>query len=73
MTSNNDFYEALMDGRWRPDFELSESKDGYVAKYVQGDTVVERTSKWSVTDAESQLHDELRRGALEGEYYPLMS
>ena len=75
MSSNNEFYDALMDGRWQPDINLreEETKSGteFIAEYVQGELTVRRSSKWNVTDAESQLHDELRRGALEGEYYPI--
>lgn len=72
MTTNIDFYDALMDGRWQPEIELFEDKNTFGARYVQGDKVVEKTSHFDFQDAQNQLHDELRRGTLEGEYYPLM-
>lgn len=72
--NNNDFYEALMDGRWQPMFSghYDDKTDEYVAQYVQGENVIERRSKWNYNDAENMLHDEIRRGALEGEYYPII-
>lgn len=46
----------------------------FYAKYNQGDgTVVERTSKWSVSQAEGDLMEELREGALRGDYFPLQT
>ena len=71
MPTQHDFYEALLEGRWQPEITLREEKNEHVAQYKQGDLVVERRSKWSVTQAEGDLMEELRRGALEGDYYPI--
>jgi hypothetical protein len=65
-----DFYEALREGRWKPEIKLSEDKNEYVAKYTQGDLSVEKRSKWSVTQAEGDLMEELAQGTLEGKYFP---
>lgn len=70
MPTQNDYCEALLDGRWQPELKHSEKNGEYIVSYKQGETVVERTSKYSFIDAEDNLRAELMRGALEGEYFP---
>ena len=70
MNTNNDFYEALMDGRWQPEVMVKAEDDKWVATYAQGETVVSRSSKWSEQEAIDNLRAELLRGTLEGEYFP---
>ena len=74
MPTNNDWYEALLEGRWRPEIEVGvagETKNPYFyAKYMQGDKEVKRTSVHGPLQAEDDLMSEIRRGVLEGEYYP---
>lgn len=78
MPTQHDFYEALLEGRWQPEISMGQKGDKnetlFYAEYNQGDgTVVERTSKWSVTQAEGDLMEELREGALRGDYFPLQN
>lgn len=73
MPTEHDFYSALLEGRWQPEIELEQIKDTYVARYRQGETVVERSSPWSANQAEGDLMEEIRRGALEGEYFPIQN
>lgn len=75
MPTQHEFYESLLDGRWQPEIKhrvnSTKNETSYVASYVQGDQVVERSSVWSASQAEEDLMEELRRGTLEGDYYPV--
>lgn len=70
MTTPNEFYEALLDGRWQPQIELKSENDKYIASYTQGDKVVSRESEHSEFQAQTDLINEIKRGTLEGEYFP---
>jgi len=70
MPTQHDFYEALREGRWRPEITLSEDKGEFVATYKQGEDTVSKRSKWSTSQAEGDLMEELYNGTLEGKYFP---
>jgi hypothetical protein len=70
MPTQHDWYEALREGRWRPQIDITETKDGYEASYKQGETVVTKKSPWSANQAEGDLMEELFEGTLEGKYFP---
>lgn len=74
MPTNGDYYDALLEGRWRPEIEVGvkgePKKEEFYARYTQGETVVEETSPWNPAQAEENLMRTLREGVLEGKYYP---
>jgi hypothetical protein len=70
MPTRHDFLDALMEGRWRPNVEVERSKDGFTARYVQGDKVIEKSSPYSEFQAVQDVKREIREGVLKGMYYP---
>ena len=70
MPTQHEYYEALREGRWRPEIDLRVVKDGFSATYTQGETKIEKISKWSPSQAEEDLMEELYNGTLEGKYFP---
>ena len=71
MPTQHDYYEALREGRWRPEIEIEGDEDkGYKATYRQGHgevLTVESPYKWQV---EGDLMEKLSAGVLEGKYFP---
>lgn len=70
MTTPNELYEALIDGRWQPEIQLDEKNNKYVASYKQGEKTISKESEYSAFQAQTDLINELKRGTLEGEYFP---
>jgi hypothetical protein len=70
MPTNNDIYEALREGRWRPEINVVETDKGYEATYVQGDQVIKKFSKWNAQQAETDVLEEIFDGVIEGKYFP---
>lgn len=71
MLTQHDYYEALREGRWRPEIEIEGNEtEGYKAKYVQNkDNILEVTSPYR-SQVEDDLMAKLYEGILDGKYYP---
>ena len=74
MPTQYDYYEALVEGRWQPEILHNKTEikgeTEFVASYKQGNKIIERKSPWSISQAEGDLLEELKRGTLEGDYFP---
>jgi len=74
MATNGDWYEALVEGRWRPEIETGVGEEKgvnyFYARYKQGDEKVETRSIYGPLDAESDCMERIKEGTLEGKFYP---
>lgn len=71
MPTQHDYYDALREGRWRPEITVEGNEtDGYKATYKQNNDeslTVESPYRWQV---EADLMDKLYEGVLDGKYFP---